>query len=177
MEGWPVGRACPRIGMGEPRRASRRRVPTSGRSVFGRRRTGGGPDPGAGRDVPPGPKKIPAATGQFAAGLEDCLGPLSPLSHSEAPSSISLLLRPLSRVSLSVLQTRRSLLLYAGLCRCRIGNYRLRQGQCTGWRRFVKGDTRFGGKKRKKPIRRTLPVKTGKTFGKSTRSRVLPHAI
>jgi hypothetical protein len=53
-------------------------------------------------------KKIPAATGQFAAGLEDCLGPLSPLSHSEAPSSISLLLHPLSRVSLC-LQTRRSL--------------------------------------------------------------------
>jgi NAD(P)H-nitrite reductase large subunit len=45
---------------------------------------------------------VEVATGQFAAGLEDCLGPLSPLSHSISLSSgFSLSNRPLSRISLS----------------------------------------------------------------------------
>lgn len=165
-----MGRECPRIGMVWPRRARLRRLSAEGRPCDEARDWG--------RGTVRRPKiKIPAATGQFAAGLEDCLGPLSPLSHSEAPSSISLLLRPLSRVSLSVLQTRRSLLLYAGLCRCRIGNYRLRQGQCTGWPPIVKRLMPFGGKKRKKLFRGTLRVKPGKTVEKWVTSWPHPSPV
>lgn len=109
--------------------------------------------------------KIPAATGQCAAGLEDCLGPLSPLSHSEAPSSISLLLHPLSRVSLSVSRPEGVFRQYAGFCRCRIGSYRLRQGQCTGWRGYVKREADFGGKNAQKTVPGRSAGKTAVFWG------------
>jgi len=98
-------------------------------------------------------KKILAATGQFAARLEDFLGPLSPLSHSEAPSShLSLAPPSLSRISLCAPNPKEFVARTQRLGRRHFRSYRLRQGQCTGYHGYVKCETCDGGKIAQKSV-------------------------
>lgn len=152
-----------------PRGAGRLRNPRSDGQDVGapggayRRLAARKPSGGRGRGAK---RKIPAATGQFAAGLEDCLGPLSPLSHSESSLGLSLSRSALSLASLSMLQTRKGVFCKTqGFAGRRQWELPVRQGQCTGSRGYVKSDCGFSGKNAQKSHSRSNWREFGEGWG------------